>query len=175
MGFAATETPFRRNGIARFGVFELNLADLKLSRNGREVGLQQQPALLLSELVANAGQLVTREQLKDRIWPSGTYVEFDYGLNTTVNRVRRALRDSASEPRYIETVPKQGYRFIAPVEITRVDVEQAAQPAAESVPAQPQVPEPAVRPWRRMVAAGSAAALLLAAGAFLTLHFHGNA
>jgi len=66
MGFAATETPFRRNGIARFGVFELDLAALKLLRNGREVGLQQQPALLLSELVANAGQLVTREQLKDK-------------------------------------------------------------------------------------------------------------
>ncbi len=176
MGFAATETPFRRNGIARFGVFELDLAALKLLRNGREVGLQQQPALLLSELVANAGQLVTREQLKDRIWPSGTYVEFDYGLNTTVNRVRRALRDSASEPRYIETVPKQGYRFIAPVEITRVGVEQAAQPAdAEPVPAPPQVPEP--RSWRRrrIVMAGSAAALLLVAGAFLTLHFHTKA
>ena len=103
--------------VARFGVFEFDLTHLKLSRNGRDTGLQQQPATLLAYMVDRAGMVVTRAELKDAIWQSGTYVEFDFGLNTAINRLRRALRDSAAEPRYIETVPKQGYRFIAPVEL----------------------------------------------------------
>lgn len=108
-------TPRRR--LARFGTYEFDLTNLKLFRKGRDVGLQNQPAMLLAFLVNRAGNVVTRAELRELIWPNGTYVEFDFGLNTTVNRLRRTLRDSATEPSYIETVPKQGYRFIAPVEL----------------------------------------------------------
>lgn len=102
---------------ARFGVFEFDLGSLELTRNGHHVRLQQQPAMLLALLLHRAGGLVLREELRGAIWPSGTYVEFDLALNTAVSRLRRVLRDSATEPRYIETVPKSGYRFIAPVEL----------------------------------------------------------
>lgn len=141
---------------ARFGVFEFDLAALKLSRGGVAVALQQQPAMLLAHLINRSGQVVTRAELKDAIWPSGTYVEFDFGLNTAVNRLRRALRDSASEPRYIETIPKVGYRFIAPVEFMLpspvpgpqlVEPSEIEEPASDESPAASRVPP---QTWARI-------------------------
>ncbi len=108
-------SPNRR--MARFGPFEFDVDSGKLTRKGSDLGLQQQPSLLLNYLIQRASEIVTRDELRTAIWPSGTYVEFDLGLNTAISRLRRILGDSASDPRYIETVPKQGYRFVAPVEL----------------------------------------------------------
>ena len=116
-GTTATIPPASPRKVVRFGVFEYDFTAGKLTRNGRDVPLQQQPAMLLAHLLQRSGKLVQREELRTTIWPSGTHVEFDLGLNTAVNRLRRALGDSANEPRYIETIPKQGYRFIAPLEM----------------------------------------------------------
>lgn len=170
--------------VVRFGPFEYDLTGLQLTRKGSSLKLQQQPAMLLARLILHAGQIVTREELKEAIWPSGTYVEFDFGLNTAVNRLRRVLRDSASDPAYIETVPKQGYRFIAPIELVLpppspglelVPDSRPCEPAAE--PAAPAAPKPALRTISRTKLTAAAAALLLIAGAaatFLILATTGN-
>src|SRR5262249_8702693 len=86
-----------------------------LKRNGRRERLQGQPAQLLVVLVSRRGELVTREELRTQLWPEDTFVDFDHGLNNAVNRIREVLGDSASSPRYIETVPRRGYRFMAEV------------------------------------------------------------
>ena len=80
------------------------------------VGLQEQSLKVLVELLERPGDLVTREQLRQRLWPNGTFVDFEHGLNAVINRLREALGDSADSPRFIQTVPRRGYRFIAPVE-----------------------------------------------------------
>lgn len=134
-----------RDVVARFGVFELDLAIPELRRKGQAVNLQQQQMLILIELVRRAGSLVKRDELQTILWPDGTFVEFDFGLNTAINRLRRILHDSASEPRFIETVPKQGYRFIAPVELTpKFDnaAETAEAPPRTPVPKQQESSEP---------------------------------
>ena len=173
----------------RFGVFQFQSGELRLLRNGYDVKLQKQPALVLRYLLARAGRIVSREELRSAIWPSDTYVEFDLSLNTTVNRLRRTLGDSASEPRYIETIPKQGYRWVAPLEIVMpqppapaalgpVLVQAAAAaPAldfATETPERPierpaeHDPKQSQRPWRIWLA-GVAVSTMLALGAFFWL------
>jgi TolB-like protein/DNA-binding winged helix-turn-helix (wHTH) protein/Tfp pilus assembly protein PilF len=100
----------------RFGLFELDLVSQRLLRQDKAVRIQEKPFQLLAALVENAGEVLSREQLRARLWPSDTFVQFDDNLNTTVKRVREALSDSAERPRYIETIPRRGYRFIPPVE-----------------------------------------------------------
>lgn len=102
--------------LLRFGKFEFDPAAGELRTNGEKFYLQEQPFQVLSMLVERPGQLVTREDLKKRLWPSDTFVDFDHSLNRAVNRLRDALEDSAESPRYIETLPRRGYRFIAPLE-----------------------------------------------------------
>jgi Tol biopolymer transport system component/DNA-binding winged helix-turn-helix (wHTH) protein len=99
----------------RFGVFELDAPSGELRRNGTVVKLREQPARILLLLLENAGQMVTREQLRQHLWPSDTFVDFDHSLNSAVMKLREALGDSADKPLYIETIPKKGYRFVAPV------------------------------------------------------------
>jgi Tol biopolymer transport system component/DNA-binding winged helix-turn-helix (wHTH) protein len=99
----------------RFGVFELDAPSGELRRNGTLVKLREQPARILLLLLENAGQMVTREQLRQHLWPSDTFVDFDHSLNSAVMKLREALGDSADKPLYIETIPKKGYRFVAPV------------------------------------------------------------
>jgi DNA-binding winged helix-turn-helix (wHTH) protein/tetratricopeptide (TPR) repeat protein len=99
----------------RFGTFELELDVGGLYRNGRRIPLQEQPARILALLVSRPGQLVTREELRHRVWSDDTFVEFDASLNAAITKARRALGDSATAPRFIETVPRQGYRFLADV------------------------------------------------------------
>ena len=99
----------------KFGSFELDLRTGELSRDGRKLRLKGQPVQVLSILASRAGQLVTREELRAELWPEETFVDFDHGLNNSVNRIREALGDSASVPKYIETLPKHGYRFIAEI------------------------------------------------------------
>src|SRR5688500_8336909 len=97
----------------RFDVFEADLRTEELFRSGRRIRLPHQSFLVLAMLLERAGQLVTREELRARVWPAGTTVEYDQGLNAVVKRLREALGDSADKPRFIETLPKRGYRFIA--------------------------------------------------------------
>jgi len=100
----------------RFGTFEVDLRLGELRKNGIRVKLTGQPFQILVILLEHPGDLVTREQLQQRLWPSDTFVDFDRGLNAAINRVREALGDSAENPRFVETMPRRGYRFIAPVE-----------------------------------------------------------
>jgi DNA-binding winged helix-turn-helix (wHTH) protein len=99
----------------RFGIFEVDLAAGELRKNGARVKLQDQPFQVLVALLEKPAESVTREELRQRIWPADTFVDFDHSLNTAVNKVREALGDSAANPRYIETLARRGYRFIAPV------------------------------------------------------------
>jgi cholera toxin transcriptional activator len=102
--------------IARFGVFEIDLAAGELRKNGDKLRLQEQPFQVLALLLERAGDVVTREELRQKLWPADTFVDFDHSLNTAVNKLRETLGDSASSPRYIETLARRGYRFIAPVQ-----------------------------------------------------------
>jgi Tol biopolymer transport system component/DNA-binding winged helix-turn-helix (wHTH) protein len=103
------------SGIVRFGVFEVDLEAGELRRNGTQVKLQEQPFQLLALLLERAGDIYSREDLRQRLWQEDTFVDFDRSLNTAVNKIRDALGDSAENPRFIQTVPRRGYRFICPV------------------------------------------------------------
>jgi DNA-binding winged helix-turn-helix (wHTH) protein len=109
-------TPADAAHIVRFGIFELDLKTGELRRKGAKVALQEQPFQVLAMLVARPGELVTREELREKLWPEAVFVDFDHGLNKAVAKIRRALADLAGSPRYIETLERRGYRFIAPVE-----------------------------------------------------------
>ena len=100
----------------RFGPYEADLKTAELRKNGRAVRLQEQPFQLLAALLVRAGEVVTREELRERLWPSDSFGDFDHGLNTAINKVREALGDSAANARFIETLPKRGYRFMYPIE-----------------------------------------------------------
>src|SRR6266567_5502218 len=109
------ETPTPLTNIIRFGIFQLDLKTRELHKAGVKVKLQDQPFRVLASLVAQAGQVITREELRQNIWPTDVYVAFDQGLNNAIKKVRDALGDSADNPRFIETVARHGYRFLAPV------------------------------------------------------------
>ncbi len=113
--------------LLRFGVFEVDLAAGELRKNGARIRLQEQPFQVLAALLENAGQVVTRDHLREKIWPADTFVDFDHSVNTAVNKIREALGDSASSPRFVETLARRGYRFIAPVESVAVAESAAAQ------------------------------------------------
>src|SRR5712664_385691 len=102
--------------LVRFGEFESDLQTGELFKQGQKIPLEAKPFRLLATLLERPGQLVTRDELGRRIWPPGTYVDFGRCVNIAVTKVRHALADSSHDPRYIETLPKRGYRFIAPVE-----------------------------------------------------------
>ncbi len=99
----------------RAGLFEIDLAAGQLHKNGRRLPLQEQPFRVLATLLEHPGDVVTRQELRERLWPADTYVGFDEGLNTAIRKLRTAFGDSAGNPRFIETLPRRGYRFIAPV------------------------------------------------------------
>ena len=108
--------------IIRFSTYELDLRAGELRKQGVRIKLQEQPFRILEMLLANPGQLVTREELRSRLWSSTSFVDFDHGLNKAMNKLREALGDSAESPRCIETLAKRGYRFICPVEAARLAV-----------------------------------------------------
>src|ERR1700751_1884073 len=130
------------NRICRFGLYEADLDAGTLKRHGIPVKLQEQPFRILTFLLERPGNIISREELCTRLWPEGTYVEFDGSLNTALMKLRAVLNDDPENPRFVETVPKKGYRFIAPVHflepmpataIAEVEKEPAAaaQSAAE--------------------------------------------
>jgi len=105
----------------RFGQFELNGETYELRKGGVPAKIQQQPARILALLVNNAGALITRDQIREAIWGSETYVDFEQSLNFCIRQIRMALSDSAANPVFVETLPRLGYRFISPVD--RVDAD----------------------------------------------------
>ena len=107
--------PLPTSRLVRFGEFELDLTTRELSSNGARQVLAPQPFQLLELLIENRGRLVTRDELVRQLWPNNTFVDYEQGLKKAVKRLREALNDSAEEPRYIETLPRQGYRFIAEI------------------------------------------------------------
>jgi DNA-binding winged helix-turn-helix (wHTH) protein/Tol biopolymer transport system component len=115
----AKPTTHRR--MYRFGLFEADLEFGTLTRQGTPVKLQEQPFRILALLLESSGEILTRDELRKNVWPDGTYVEFDGSLNTALMKLRAALNDSADNPRFIETVPRKGYRFIAPVEVSKFE------------------------------------------------------
>ena len=129
--------------VFRFGPYESHAKSLELYKHGTKLKVRPQPLRLLNLMLSRAGKVLTREELRQELWSSETFVDFEHGLNSAVKAVRSALNDSVTEPQYIETIPKVGYRFIAPVEV----VSEAADTAAVLLAVQPSsngqgVPEP---------------------------------
>jgi len=118
--------------LARFGLFELDLTTGEMRKKGVKVRLQEQPFQVLAMLVARPGELVTREELRQKLWADAVFVDFDHALNKAVGKIRRALGDLAESPRFVETLERRGYRFIAPVEYIP---DAGASAAASAVPA----------------------------------------
>ena len=102
--------------LIRFGTFQLDTQAGQLLKNGRVVRLKPQPLRLLQLLISRPGELVTRDEIRDLLWGTDTFVDFEQGMNTAVRQIREALGDDADTPIFVETVPKRGYRFIAPVD-----------------------------------------------------------
>src|SRR5215813_1706973 len=114
----------------QFGPFVVDLHTHEVRKDGTRIRLIGQPFDILSVLLSKPGELVTREELRMRLWPGDTYVDFDHGLNAAVNKLRESLCDSADNPRFIETLPRRGYRFIAAVEPLDPEVGKAGMPTA---------------------------------------------
>src|SRR5258708_8787429 len=104
-----------RQEVVRFGTFEVDVRSGELRKQGVRVKLKEQPFHVLTVLLQRPGEVVTREELRNQNWPADTFVDFDNNLNTAINKLREALGDAADNPRFIETLPRRGYRFIAPV------------------------------------------------------------
>lgn len=121
--------------VIRFGVFEIDVRSGELRKQGHKIRIEGQPLQILICLLDNPGELVTREELRRRLWPPDTYVHFEHGLNAAVKRLRRALNDSADNPRFVETLPRRGYRFLAPIQA--VDSGEDVPIVNEVSPAEP--------------------------------------
>src|ERR1700679_1881794 len=147
----------------RFGIYELDREALELRKHGVVLRLQEQPFRVLAMLAGRPGEIVTREQLQEQIW-GNTFVDFDQSLNKAVNRVREALNDNAGTPQYIETVPRRGYRFIAPVSASPQTEAPAPAAPASRVPVEiPAQPRPDKSPSRAVLIAALTVAIVLAA------------
>src|SRR5215470_7997656 len=118
--------PTRPTSVARFGIYEISFQSGELRKAGIKIKVQQQPLKLLEILLEHPGEIVTREELRTRIWPQESFGDFDQAVNVAIAKLRSALGDSAENPRYIETLPRRGYRFIAEVAIV-----DSAKPAPE--------------------------------------------
>jgi cholera toxin transcriptional activator len=116
--------------LVRFGMFEADLAARELRKSGRRIRLQEQPFQMLALLLERPGHIITREEVRQKLWPADTFVDFDHSLNTAINKVREALGDSASSPRFVETVARRGYRFLGVVETAEAPAAAQTAPAA---------------------------------------------
>lgn len=137
MGLAMDSAPTRL--VYRFATYEADPATGELRKGGVRLRLQEQPFRVLILLLERPGELVTREEIRQKLWPADTFVDFDHGLNTVINRLRETLGDSASNPRFIETLARRGYRFLAPVEAAGGASAGLQRPS-------PQEPSPATPP-----------------------------
>ena len=146
--------------VVHFGKYEVDPTAGELLKDGQRIRVQEQPFRVLLMLLGHPGEVVTREQLRLSLWPENTFVDFDTGLNKAINKLREALGDSAEHPRYIETLPRRGYRFIAPLE-----------EALERASGEPPPPGTWLRMRRRTVWAATIVVALLVAA--LVFHFAG--
>jgi TolB-like protein/DNA-binding winged helix-turn-helix (wHTH) protein/Flp pilus assembly protein TadD len=167
-------------GRLRFGLFELDLRAGELRKHGLKIRIQEQPFQVLTMLVEHPGEVVTREELQKKLWTAGTFVDFDHGLNKAINKIREALNDSAESPRFVETVARHGYRFLAEVKVAdaapvlspevatlpRPTGETGDRPDLSSKPATPKHLLPSL-PWKI-----SAFVLLLLLACFATWMLH---
>ena len=113
--------PLRPNSVVRFGTYEVSFQSGDVRKSGLRIRVQQQPMKLLEILLEHPGEVVTREELRSRVWPNESFGDFDQALNISIGKLRSALGDSAENPRFIETLPKRGYRFIADVSVVDAD------------------------------------------------------
>src|ERR1035438_2664226 len=147
----------------RFGPYEVDLHSRELRKDGTRLRLQAQPFQLLAMLLERPGELVTREEICQKLWSTDTFVDFDHSLGTAINKIREVLNDSAGEPSYVETLPRRGYRFIA--QVTSVDP-QPARESPEPAPLEPAEPlatsAPRARLFYSAVGVCFAVAILLA-------------
>jgi TolB-like protein/DNA-binding winged helix-turn-helix (wHTH) protein/Flp pilus assembly protein TadD len=178
--------------VVRFGVFEADLKACELRKHGFRLKLAEQPFQVLALLLERPGEIVTREELRSRLWAGDTFVDFDHGLNNAVMRVREVLLDSSEHPRYVETVPRRGYRFVAPVEQAALSpISSVTSDAGESSSTSATSPtsssssshasvrtwwEPAARRWLTMPRVAVLFVVLLGsvAGALLAFTFRVN-
>jgi DNA-binding winged helix-turn-helix (wHTH) protein/Tol biopolymer transport system component len=172
----------RSSAILRFGVFEVDVRSRELRKQGARVKLQEQPFHVLTVLLQSPGEVISREELRSQNWPADTFVDFDNSLNTAINKLREALGDSADNPRFIETLPRRGYRFIAAVTEgdgtasgTGPGVSTAAPPSSRKIVMiaadvmVAAIPASIRRRWRTNAAIAAAALAMLAIGAALWL------
>ena len=151
--------------VVRFGVFEADLGSGELRKQGRRLRLQDQPFRILALLLDRPGEVVTRDEIRAALWSADTFVDFDHGLNKAMNRLREALGDSADSPRFIETIPKRGYRFIAPIDVLQTTGGGPTGPAESISPP----PASAGRAASRTTARFALAAGLVVAGSVATV------
>src|SRR5215469_9731116 len=135
--------PPRNASVVRFGTYEVSLQSGEVRKAGLKIRVQQQPMKLLQILLERPGEVVTREELRGRVWPDESFGDFDQAVNIAIAKLRSALGDSAENPRFIETLPKRGYRFIADVSV--VDTEAPAKRTESSAGDLPAGPEPQVQ------------------------------
>jgi DNA-binding winged helix-turn-helix (wHTH) protein/Tfp pilus assembly protein PilF len=154
------------NRVLRFGVFQMNLAGRELRKHGVRIRLPGQPFCILSILLEKPGEVVSREEMRQRLWSADTFVDFEHSLNSAIKKLRTALGDSAENSRYIETIPRVGYRFIAPVEDLPVNGQSASQPRLSITDSgiTPKTKEP--WPYRRTVSLAISAILIAAIGGY---------
>ncbi len=134
--------------VLRFGVFECDVRAVELRNGDRRIHLSDQPFRLLEVLLDRAGEIVTRQELRERLWPDQDFGDFDDGLNTAINKIRAALHDSAENPRFVETLPRRGYRFIAPVEVLPMPPQPPAEAGDALHPLPPAEPNATGEPAR---------------------------
>jgi len=136
--------------VVRFGIFEVDLQSGELHKSGRKIRLQDQPFQVLVMLLQRSGGVVTHDELRQKLWPGGTFVDFDHGIRAAINKTREALGDDADNPRFVETLPRRGYRFIYPVEAhgSTPAVAPVSPPAAVAAP--PRIQSIAVLPLENL-------------------------
>jgi TolB-like protein/DNA-binding winged helix-turn-helix (wHTH) protein len=162
------EAPASSGRRVRAGLFEVDLGGCEIHKNGRRVPLQEQPFRVLAILLERPGEVIAREELQARLWPADTFVGFDEGINTAIRKLRVAFGDSADNPRFIETIPRRGYRFLAPVYDLVVD---SAQPSESVAEVDALAERPRVRPGSvlQLIVALSAVAVLVVLGIVIFL------
>ena len=160
-------TPTLPRPLIRFEVFEVDLQAAELRKRGHRVKLQEQPFRVLAMLLDRPGEVVTREELRQKLWPADTFVDFDHGLNSAVARLREALEDSADEPQFVETVPRQGYRFIGHIDIGAPS-DQTKTPEAQKAESTRSVSR------NRFLASLASVALLLSIGLWWLIRSRAN-
>jgi TolB-like protein/DNA-binding winged helix-turn-helix (wHTH) protein/Flp pilus assembly protein TadD len=157
---SATSDPQRLSGNERvqFGIFEADLRSGELRKRGLKVKLHGQPFAVLAMLLERPGEVITREELQKKLWPVDTFVDFEHGLNKAINKLREALGDKAENPRFIETLPRKGYRFVAPIRVPGPTGSATAADTTSSATS----PQRRVFPWRLGLVTGVSALALVA-------------